>query len=108
MLRIIPLVLGIAMSMTAPVLAQTTTTQTSPQGARLTCSQPMPGLDLGTRAKPTKEQAETWCSCIWETLSKADREFSEGLKTGESDMADTIKMDRFSNNIGSALEGCAK
>lgn len=108
MLRILPVFLGVSLSMTTPILAQGTTPDTGPQGARLTCSQPMPSLDLGTRAKPTKEQATALCACIWGKLAQTDRNFAEALKKETADVADTIKMDSFSNNFGSALEGCSQ
>jgi hypothetical protein len=107
MLRIVLVVAGLSLSLTTPVLSQSTTPTTGATGERLTCSQPVPALDLGTREKPSDEQAATLCACIWGKLGQDDRDYAEGLKNGKSDTADTIKMDRFSNNFGSALEGCS-
>lgn len=103
-----PVFIAATLTVTAPVLAQTTATDASPTGTRLTCSQPMPALDLGARDKPSKQKSATMCACIWQSLTKEDQEFGEGLKTGTSDSSDTLKMDRFSNNFGSALERCSQ
>ncbi len=106
MFRLAPVFLTAALVMTTPALAQTTTPDATPQGKRLTCSQPLPALDLGTRQKPGKEKTEATCACIWEKLSKADQDYAEGMKAGTSDSSDSVKMDNFSNNFGNALESC--
>mgnify|MGYP001089164310 CR=1 FL=1 len=107
MLRLVTISLGISLSMSMPILAQSTTQETGPQGERLTCSQTMPALALGNRQKPSKEQAETLCSCIWGKLSEPNQKYAETLKTGQADLADTQKVDEFSNIFGTALEDCS-
>jgi len=108
MLRIITISLGISLSISTPILAQSTTADAGPNGARLTCSQGMPALDLGNRQEPSKELQETLCSCIWGKLSEPNQKYAEMLKTGQADLADTQKVDEFSNIFGTALENCSQ
>ena len=108
MSRFIPAISIVSLLLATPALAQITNKSNGPTGARLSCSQPVPALTLGKLAKPTKEQGEKWCACIWETMAQTDRDFAAGLKDGTADSSDTVRMDSFSNNFGSALESCAK
>lgn len=108
MSRFIPVISIASLLLASPALAQITSKSSGPTGPRLSCSQPVPALELGNIAKPTKEKAEKWCACIWETMAQADRDFAAEIKNGTADQSNTIRMDRFSNSFGGALENCAK
>jgi hypothetical protein len=70
------------------------------------CSEPIPEFTLGRNSHPSKAQVQQLCGCIWDHMSKWEKETSRAIVEGRENEVSYLHMRAFPTRFGQRVEEC--